>query len=172
MIAFNVFKKIKYFCIAIALTLTPGWADEPEKVDSAPEKQQAVVALSSAEVAADTSVVAKVLNRPTLAKEVGSTSGGWALLSPFLAVFVLLCVVVYIFVWARRGGMKMLRRKDNKLHVLETHFLGNRQYLVVVEYESTKILLGVGPGMINQLCFLNTPFENAAMTTPKNDATL
>jgi hypothetical protein len=37
--------------------------------------------------------------------------------------------------------------------------LGNKQYLVVVEYDGQKILLGVGPGMINKLCYLGSAFE-------------
>ncbi len=33
--------------------------------------------------------------------------------------------------------------------------LGNRQYLMVVEYEENKVLLGVGPGKIDYLTSLN-----------------
>ena len=35
--------------------------------------------------------------------------------------------------------------------------LGHRQFLVVVEYENQKMLLGVGPGTIEHLCYLEMP---------------
>lgn len=42
-----------------------------------------------------------------------------------------------------------------KLQVLETRPLGNRQFLLVVAYEDTRILLGVTPGKIDYLCPLD-----------------
>ena len=44
-----------------------------------------------------------------------------------------------------------------KLHITETRGLGNRQFLIVAEYESRKILLGVCPGRIDFLCNLSNP---------------
>lgn len=75
-------------------------------------------------------------------------------------------IVVYLLLLAAIGAVilhffrqgkfiKGLRRKGSALKVLETHMLGNKQFLVVVEYEENKVLLGVGPGMINKLCFLD-----------------
>lgn len=81
----------------------------------------------------------------------------------YLAFFAIVAAV--IFYCYKRGNLsKMLRKKDGKLKVSETHMLGNKQFLVVVEYSSQKILLGVGPGMINKLCYLNTPFEEKMET--------
>lgn len=53
-----------------------------------------------------------------------------------------------------------LGKRSGKLKIEETHVLGNKQFLVVVEYEKEKILLGVGPGMINRLCYLTPRNEN------------
>jgi hypothetical protein len=39
--------------------------------------------------------------------------------------------------------------------------LGNRQFLVVVEYDTREVLVGVGPGFIRQVSDLsNSPKEN------------
>jgi flagellar protein FliO/FliZ len=51
---------------------------------------------------------------------------------------------------------------DRKLLVLETRPLGNKQYLLVVGYEDTRMLLGVTPGKIDYLCPLDS-------TTPPAD---
>lgn len=46
---------------------------------------------------------------------------------------------------------------DRKLQILETRPLGNRQYLLVVGYEDSRMLLGVTPGKIDYLCPLDSP---------------
>jgi flagellar biogenesis protein FliO len=46
---------------------------------------------------------------------------------------------------------------DRKLIISETRVLGNRQFLIVAEYESRKMLLGVCPGRIDYLCTLAEP---------------
>lgn len=49
------------------------------------------------------------------------------------------------------------RSKDQrKLQVLEMRPLGNRQFLIVVAYEDTRMLLGVTPGKIDYLCPLDS----------------
>ena len=45
---------------------------------------------------------------------------------------------------------------DRKLQILETRPLGNRQYLLVVGYEDSRMLLGVTPGKIDYLCPLDS----------------
>lgn len=68
-------------------------------------------------------------------------------------------VVVYFF---KQGKFVQGIRSNNKgsqLKVCETHTLGNKQFLVVVEYGKQKVLLGIGPGMINKLCFLESTGE-------------
>ena len=49
----------------------------------------------------------------------------------------------------------MLGREARKLTVAETRSLGNRQYLVVADYEGRKFLLGVCPGRIDLLSSLD-----------------
>lgn len=61
-------------------------------------------------------------------------------------------IVVYFF---KQGKLVQgMRNHGNKLKVCETHTLGNKQFLVVVEYGKQRILLGIGPGMINKLAYL------------------
>jgi flagellar protein FliO/FliZ len=55
----------------------------------------------------------------------------------------------------RAGGGFLPGRAERKLQIEETRSLGNRQYLVVTEYEGKKFLLGVTPGQIQLL----TPLE-------------
>ncbi|HYC72662.1 MAG TPA: flagellar biosynthetic protein FliO, partial [Opitutaceae bacterium] len=56
------------------------------------------------------------------------------------------------------GAWYLLRRRnqavpgaERKLVIAETRSLGNRQYLVVADYEGRKLLLGVCPGRIDLL---------------------
>jgi flagellar biogenesis protein FliO len=46
-------------------------------------------------------------------------------------------------------------KEERKLQVLEMRPLGNRQFLLVVGYEETRMLLGVTPGKIDYLCPLD-----------------
>jgi|GEM_PF-1993594 len=83
---------------------------------------------------------------------------------------------VFVFLLVLGGGALLLRNyalkgkfslknqtSGQRLVVSETKVLGNKQFLVVVEYGAQKMLLGVGPGMINHLCYLNSPFEDGAL---------
>lgn len=59
-------------------------------------------------------------------------------------------------VWRQRqvtipGGA----RAERRLSVAETRSLGNRQYLVVADYDGRKFLLGVCPGRIEMLTALD-----------------
>jgi flagellar protein FliO/FliZ len=50
-----------------------------------------------------------------------------------------------------KNGFNLFPKKNKglrKLNVAETRMLGNRQFLVVAEYEGRKMLLGVCPGRI------------------------
>lgn len=48
-------------------------------------------------------------------------------------------------------------KKDSALKILETKMLGHKQFLIVVEYEDQKMLLGISPGSMQHLCQLNNP---------------
>jgi flagellar biosynthetic protein FliO len=68
----------------------------------------------------------------------------------YLAVLVLLLAGAWVLL--RRGSLpRPFSKNDGKLRVLETRLLGNRQFLVVVEYDGAKMLLGVCPGRIDYL---------------------
>ncbi len=56
---------------------------------------------------------------------------------------------------------RALGQGESGLRIEETRMLGNKQYLVVVSYADKKMLIGVGPGLINHLCYLNDNFAGA-----------
>jgi len=62
------------------------------------------------------------------------------------------CIVGYK-VW-KKGALVRTNSKQSKLQVLEMRVLGNKQFLLVVEYENQRMMLGVSPGIIQHLCFL------------------
>lgn len=72
---------------------------------------------------------------------------------------ILLAVIGAVILHFFKQGkfIKGVGGKGKVLKVTETHMLGNKQFLIVVEYNQHKVLLGVGPGMINKLCFLDGP---------------
>jgi len=57
----------------------------------------------------------------------------------------------------RRLGGGLAGREARKLAVAETRSLGNRQYLVVADYDGRKFLIGVCPGRIDLLAPLDGP---------------
>jgi flagellar protein FliO/FliZ len=62
----------------------------------------------------------------------------------------------------KRGGLgRRFGKDEGRLRVLETKMLGNRQFLVVVEYEDAKMLVGVCPGRIDYL----TPLAGHPLAT-------
>lgn len=82
---------------------------------------------------------------------------------------LLLIAIGAIFLYFFKQGrfMKGLRSQGKTLKVTETHVLGNKQFLVVVEYQKNKILLGIGPGVINTLASLD---NNAPNQPPKENS--
>jgi flagellar protein FliO/FliZ len=72
--------------------------------------------------------------------------------------FVLLVSLLGGGVYVMRNGLSFLQPKPKgprKLDVTETRMLGNRQFLIVAEYEQRKMLIGVCPGRIEYLCTLS-----------------
>jgi flagellar protein FliO/FliZ len=57
----------------------------------------------------------------------------------------------------RRGPAGFAGRESRKLAVAESRALGNRQYLVVADYDGRKFLIGVCPGRIDMLAPLDCP---------------
>ena len=71
----------------------------------------------------------------------------------FFFIVALLAAGLYF----SRSGFGLLPRKtkgERKLVISETRTLGNRQFLIVAEYENRKMLLGVCPGRIDYLSTL------------------
>lgn len=88
------------------------------------------------------------------------TFGGFAQMVVFFLLMT--AALVWGLRWLKKGALPAVFAKSEGgrgLKIAETRALGNRQYLMVVEYDSQKILLGVCPGKIEHLCFLETPFD-------------
>lgn len=62
--------------------------------------------------------------------------------------------------WRRRSAGTAAGVGGRKLKVVETQGLGNRQFLVVADYDGRKILLGVCPGRIELLTHLSDGDED------------
>ncbi len=99
---------------------------------------------------ASTQVVAPSVTQPFTARQGSST----ATLTLYL---VLLLVLLGGGTWLVRNGFTLFQPKvkgARKLQISEMRMLGNRQFLVVAEYEDRKMLLGVCPGRIDYLATL------------------
>ncbi len=108
---------------------------------------------------------APVPSAPLLASSTPSPSGSSFQAAPSgggrfqLAIyFVLLVALLGGGVFVMRNGLGFLQPKPKgprKLDISETRMLGNRQFLIVAEYEQRKMLIGVCPGRIEYLCTLS-----------------
>ena len=113
-----------------------------------------------------TAAAAAPAAQPFISQKGGST----ATLTLYL---VLLLLVFGGGAWLVRNGFTLFQPKVKgvrKLQISETRMLGNRQFLIVAEYEDRKMLLGVCPGRIDYLATLGgaeTEFPNLA--PEKND---
>jgi flagellar biogenesis protein FliO len=73
-----------------------------------------------------------------------------------LAVTAVMAVGAYFLFRRFRTslGNRLSQRSAGAIEISRTRNLGNRQYLVVVQVEGKRLLLGVGPGFINNLADL------------------
>ena len=73
----------------------------------------------------------------------------------------LLGVGAFLFTRFYKGKkiLSSLGKSRGKIHISETHSLGNRQFLLVAEYENEKHLLGVSPGAIQHITSLSNGSE-------------
>lgn len=75
---------------------------------------------------------------------------------PLLTVALVCAVTGGWLFWRQRRGVGLRGQKlDRKLVIAETRPLGNRQHLVVADYDGRKFLLGVCPGRIDLLAPLD-----------------
>ena len=99
---------------------------------------------------------------PTVNKEIKILQSDSGLTTNYLPDRIYFTVLIFIIgvggtcLYLYRKGKFPLtpQKKDERLKLCETRMLGNKQFLVVVEYERQKMLLGVGPGTISHLCYL------------------
>jgi flagellar protein FliO/FliZ len=82
---------------------------------------------------------------------------------PVLVVALLLAGTGAWVLLQRRKTGALTGKGSRKLQVEETRPLGNRQYLIVAEYEGKRFLLGVTPGQIQML----TPLDGPGPASPK-----
>jgi flagellar biogenesis protein FliO len=93
-------------------------------------------------------------------KAVSPTAPGMDEFGRLLGYVTLLAALAGAAIYLIKFGIPLHRnrsKEERKLQVLEMRPLGNRQFLIVVGYEETRMLLGVTPGKIDYLCPLDLP---------------
>lgn len=63
----------------------------------------------------------------------------------------------------KKGSLVRSNSKQSKLQVLEMRMLGNKQFLLVVEYGGQRMLLGVSPGIIQHICMLGEDAQSGSI---------
>lgn len=108
----------------------------------------------------NTSDLAIPANTPAEKKGVSPAAPGMDEFGRLLGYITLLAAVAGAAIYLIKFGIPLHRnrsKEERKLQVLEMRPLGNRQFLIVVGYEDTRMLLGVTPGKIDYLCPLDSP---------------
>ncbi len=85
-------------------------------------------------------------------------------LKGFIVSFVLLLVLLgCLFFLYKKGYIGKFRNTPvGRLKIKDQLMLGNRQFLLVVEYESREVLVGIGPGFIRHVCDLDGGIQAAS----------
>jgi flagellar protein FliO/FliZ len=116
---------------------------QEQAVPASPPEKQTVVAPVSAPVPSGTS---------------GVTGGATVSLLGYVLTIVVLGAAGFTVLL--RGGFFGVSwgaaKTARKLRIEESRTVGNRQHLVVAEYEGRRVLLGISPGRIDYLCGLDT----------------
>ncbi len=112
---------------------------------------------------------------PASTKTIGSEeySGPKFSLYSMIVIYGLLLVggVALFYKFGSKGSLRLAAKgKSRQLRIQETRGLRNKQFLVVVEHEERRILLGVGPGFINHLCYLNDQTADSQTKYPGGEA--
>jgi flagellar biogenesis protein FliO len=108
----------------------------------------------------NTSDLATPANTPAEKKGVSPAAPGMDEFGRLLGYITLLAALAGAAIYLIKFGIPLHRNRskdDRKLQVHEMRPLGNRQFLIVVGYEDTRMLLGVTPGKIDYLCPLDSP---------------
>ncbi|MGC3991895.1 MAG: flagellar biosynthetic protein FliO [Chthoniobacteraceae bacterium] len=131
--------------LALASSALAQSSPSPDEFKQEPRQTQMAGSLSPS---------AKVTPQPNVAADLSNSLGNSLELVGYFGVLVALVAAGFYFM--KRGvPMRGRRGLENKLNILETKMLGNRQFLVVVEYNDNRMLLGVSPGTIQHLCVLD-----------------
>ena len=81
----------------------------------------------------------------------------------------ILSVIVGVLCFLRRFSLRRVRLfSSHKLKILESKSLGNRQFLLVISYESEKFLLGVYPNGMRFLCKLGADKDIVSNKEPSH----
>jgi flagellar biogenesis protein FliO len=99
-------------------------------------------------------------NTPADKKTIAPAAPGMDEFGRLLGYITLLAALAGAAIYLIKFGIPLHRnrsKEERKLQVHEMRPLGNRQFLVVVGYEDTRMLLGVTPGKIDYLCPLDPP---------------
>jgi flagellar biogenesis protein FliO len=101
----------------------------------------------------------QVSNTPVEKKSIAPATPGMDEFGRLLGYVTLLAALAGGAIYLIKFGIPLHRnrsKEERKLQVLEMRPLGNRQFLIVVGYEDTRMLLGVTPGKIDYLCALDS----------------
>jgi flagellar biogenesis protein FliO len=82
----------------------------------------------------------------------------WGKVIVFL--FVLCGIALALKYFSKQRGLKTVVGRNNKLRIIETCSLGNRQFIVVTQYESEKHLLAVSTTGVSHLAKLANQDQN------------
>jgi flagellar biogenesis protein FliO len=125
-----------------------------------PEATPASTIHGASENSTKTSESAPAPTPAAVNKPASLTAPGMDEFGRLLGYVTLLAALAGAAIYLIKFGIPLHRnrsKEERKLQVLEMRPLGNRQFLVVVGYEETRMLLGVTPGKIDYLCPLDSP---------------
>ena len=74
-------------------------------------------------------------------------------ITQIILFLLFLTMVAYLIVRKHKRGdlLSLNKKKNSQLKILETKLLGNRQYIILIEINGTKKLIGVSHNQINSL---------------------
>lgn len=150
--------------VAILACLQTSLLEATEEPASQPAPDQAALPASAMDGASENSTKtteSAPASTPAPAnKPLSPTAPGMDEFGRLLGYITLLAALAGAAVYLIKFGIPLHRnrsKEERKLQVLEMRPLGNRQFLIVVGYEETRMLLGVTPGKIDYLCPLDSP---------------
>src|SRR5690606_19739502 len=157
--------------LACGLSLGMGsWATAADRASPAPDEiifPRSSAAAAEAGAAGAESADATSARSSAFAPGPTPSTDGLMSTIGYLATFA--CLLGGAWLLLKRGTLKRaFSESEGRLQVLETKMLGNRQFLVVVEYDDAKLLLGVCPGRIDYL----TPLAGHPLSTGASEVTV